>query len=230
MLLTAGSLAPMVAQDLYFQYDGKKIEEGSTITFTEGEMIPQGSIYEYWYEPAVYIVSENDAKVNIQVIALNGIEIGLCAGGDCETGLAPIKTDVSLTAGKPLDIQVEYFTRLENPDTYEPPYIEAEVKAWNVNSPDKVVSFILHMGDKDAGVEGIETGLDTVNFSANTISYDLGQVSQLSVYSLSGKTVLSRSVAGNGSVSLDGLSKGIYLYRITGNNGKVVKTAKVIVK
>lgn len=228
-LLAAGAMVPMAAQDLYFQTaDGENLN-GTTFTYTEFQTFPQGSKTEVFIDPELFIYSESGGLVNIAVNS--NVKIQLCTGGGmCEEGTEVIKEGIELEAGEPMNLRFDFSEIVEDVENYTIPAIEAVLTAYYVDDPDSEITLTVKMGGMEAGVEAIASGLDGVNFNGNILSYDLNGVSQLSVYSLSGKTVLNKTVAGTGAVSLEGLSKGIYLYRVTNKNGKTVKSAKIIIK
>lgn len=232
VLLAAGGMIQMTAQEIYFMnQDGDNLN-GTTYVFEDVEIYPYSPDKTgILIDPKLYIYSDTDIKVNIQAKA--NVNVNLCAGGQCESGLQPIKENVELKAGQALSLNFDYDVNVTNEEyesTYQIPAIEAVLSAWPVADPSAVVSVTVKMGDVGAGVESIAMNQNSVIFNGNSLNYDVTGASQLSVYSLSGKTVLNKAVAGNGSLSLDGLSKGIYLYRLTNKNGQAVKSAKIIIK
>lgn len=226
-IFAAGSMIPMAAQDLVFQTaDGTNIT-GTTYVFEgEPEEFPQGDQTEVFLDPDLYIYSPTGGDIVVSVKA--NVSIQLCIGGGCEAGFE-VSKEATLKAGVAESLLYDY-SEIVDLDEYVLPLIEAEISAWYKNEPDKVITMTVKMGDVNAGVEAVGAALNAVNFNGKALNYDVNGASQLSVYSLSGKTVLNKSVAGTGSVALDGLSKGIYLYRLTNKNGKTIKSAKIIVK
>ncbi|MCH5242007.1 MAG: T9SS type A sorting domain-containing protein [Muribaculaceae bacterium] len=230
-LVCAGTLVPMAAQGIQFQTRGGDNLTGTTYVFEGYEENPQGkSKTEIFIDPHIYIYSETDVVVNIQ--AASNVQINLCAGGTCETGFTPIKENVTLKAGVPLNLNFDYTEVVANDelDSYQLPAIETVLTAWVTGDTSSVVTMTVKMGDVNAGVDSFEADKNSVVFNGHSLTYDVTGNSLLSVYSLSGKTVLNQAVAGNGSVGLESLSKGIYLYRLTNNKGQAVKSSKIIIK
>ena len=230
-LVATGVIVPMAAQDIQFQTaDGENIT-GTTYIFEGQEMYPQGKNNTIVsIDPNIYLVSDVDVVVNVQ--ASSNISVRLCAGGQCEEGLNPLKQNVNLTGGQRLNLRFDYEETILNSekDSYQAPAIETVLTAWLVDDPSSVVSVTVKMGDVGAGVETIVADDNSVIFNGSSLTYDVTGSSQLSMYSLSGKTVFNQTVNGNGTVGLEGLPKGIYLYRLTNKNGKAVKSAKIIIK
>lgn len=232
-ILAVGTLVPMGAQNLMITSFGEEIPNGSTYKYSGyvWEEYDPGFYSVLTVNPELYLTSDVDATVTIHT--LSEIPVGICAGGLCVRGKDITKDNVKVTAGAPLNLIFDWEEEFYgDTSTYEIPLITTSIEVWYNDNPANKYVITVEMGgvNASAGVEGIEVCADSVVFHGNSLSYDLAQASQLSLYSLSGKTVLTRGVSGSGSVSLDGLSKGIYLYRLTGKNGKVIKTSKIIIK
>ena len=231
-LVVAGAVIPASAQGLYMTSYGKEIPNGSTITYKDY----QWEQYEEDYavvtiNPGMFLVGDRTSTATVST--KSNVTIGLCAGGTCVRLKEITKKDVPVDANAPLDLILDWEEEIYGTEQeLTIPEITVEIEAWYNDDPTSVYKITLVMGgfEATAGIEGVEASQDNILFNNNVIKYDLNQISNLSVYSLSGKTIMNQTISGNGSVSLDGLSKGIYLYRVAGKNGKVVKTAKVIVK
>ena len=231
-LLAVGGMMSASAQGLYLTSYGEEIPNGSTLNYTTYDweiFAPDFSVLTI--NPRVDLVTERDGTVTIHTSS--NLIIGLCAGSLCERKTDITKDNVQMKAGTPLNIMLDWEQEFyEEIEEFEIPAISVLIEVWYNDNPDDKYVITWNFGGFKAfaGVESIGGDLNSINFHGNTLSYDLAQTSQLSVYSLSGKTVINKTVAGNGEVSLNGLSKGIYLYRVTGKNGKLVKTAKIIIK
>ena len=227
-LLLAGAMSPLAAQGLSFKTASGEDVTGTTYVFDDVEYWPQGSKTEVYIDPDLYIYSEKGGNVDIYVDA--NVSVQLCTIDNCEYGEKVNKLNVPLTAGVARSLVFDYSETVADIDSYQLPEIVATITAYYSGDPSSAITMTVKMGDVNAGVEAVAMNQNAIVFNGKTLSYDVNGDSQLSVYSLSGKTVLNKSVAGNGSLSLDGLSKGIYLYRLTDKNGKAVKSAKIIIK
>ena len=232
-LLVAGAMMPMAAQDLYFEYNGEKLTNGQTLVITESPVLkPYGSEQtKLIFEPKINLVVVEDALFSIQGTS-EEFPIQLCIGTDCRQGNNILKEEIENNwVNEPQDLLFECVLTEDNADVYEIPVIEALIEVWYSETPEEVVTLNVQMGGMsvNAGVESIGAALNSVKVNGRELIYDVNGTSQLSLYSLSGKTVINKTVAGNGAISLEGLAKGVYLYRLT-NNGKSVKSAKIIVR
>lgn len=230
-LLFAGGLIPVAAQGLVVQYQGNDVPNGGEVVF-DGYTATPDATYPEWItwkvDPELHLVASEQKAV--QISANSNVSINLCAGGNCIQGTDLKKAVENFTAGTPVNLQLDWEeTTMDGVQEYDIPEVVVDVKIWYEEDPDNVYSFTLKMGgvQATAGVEDIISGQNAVSFNGNTLYYDLNSASQLNVYSLSGKVVISKTVSGNGSLSLANLPKGIYLYKLS---GKASKAAKIVIR
>lgn len=223
-LALLGGATMMANAELVFQYEGMDLVNGATINYDgfvyEPVANPDGSpsgMYRVVVKPPIFLISTSNAVAT--VTATSNLSIGLCAGGECTNGTNVTKPEVNLTANTPLDLELDWAQPGINfGEDVDVPVVTVTVKA-SVGS--ETISMTVNMGGFTAGVESIAASNENmVNVVGKSLNYDLSAASQISVYSLSGKTVMAETVSGNGSISLASLPKGIYLYKVGGNNGK----------
>lgn len=228
-IVALGALTPMAAQDLYFQYEGNAVPAGGVVEFTKYEEYPYGKDkIEIFIQPEIFIVGNKLSPVSLK--STSNYPVQVCIGGQCEAAQEIIKDDLTIVPGKPENLLLDCSIYLPKDEELELPYIEVYLEAWYNDDPSNVVTMTLKMGDVNAAVHGIDAGLNAISFDGKSLHYDLNQASNISVYTLSGKQIINKQASGNGTVSLEGLSKGVYLYRVAGKNGKAIKAAKIIIK
>lgn len=210
------------AKELTFIYNDAPVANGGVVEFFDYETYP-GEIF---INPEIYLESDIDATVTLKSVANYPVQI--CIGGQCEADEYVYKDDLNFKGGVPQDVLLDC-SLYGDVDEIVIPSIEVQLEAWYNDDPSTVYSITVKMGDW-AAIKSISGDSSKVNFDGRNLNYDLGSASTISLYSLSGKTILSKNVAGSGSINLNGLSKGVYLYRIAGKNGKTVKSSKIIVK
>lgn len=214
------------AKELTFQYEGNNLENGATVIYNEMEILDDIPGYALvMIEPNIFIVSDVDAN-NVSVRATANESIGLCAGGKCENGTDVTKSPVTLAANVPLNIQLDAQLEFTDGAPVVVPFYQVTVEAWYNDDPDNKVTLNVQMGDI-AGVESIAAGQNIVNINGKNLNYDVTGNSHITVYSLSGKTLVNKNVAGSGSISLGNLPKGVYVYRV---KGKTSKSGKFIIR
>ena len=234
-ILATGAAVPMAAAEFSVLFEGEPIENGSTIEY-DGFDVEVMDMSEYGYgifyswkvDPELYLVSDEVAPMTIHAQSLTGVEFQLCAGGLCLKNTVITKAVENLKADVPLNLQLDWATNTQDISEIDIPAMEILVDVYYTSNPSSALTFTLKMGGfKAAGVDSVVSNENEVVLKGRDLYYDVAGTSQLSVYSLSGKTVLNKTVSGNGSVSLEGLSKGVYLYRLS---GKTNKTSKFILK
>lgn len=75
---------------------------------------------------------------------------------------------------------------------------------------------------EQAGIEAPELAESAVRISGRTLTYNVSSAENLTLFNISGRAVLSRTVSGTGSISLDGLPAGVYVYRMASATGKLL--------
>lgn len=243
-ILASGAIVPMAAGEFSVLYEGEPVENGSTIEFKDFKVTVQdggeyGMYYTWKVDPELYLLVDQAGVYTVHAKSLNGESFQLCAGGNCIMGTDLVKDKVEFVlengtgeskplVGEPMNLQLDWAENtIDEPEIYIPA-LEISVEVFNNAEPTNVLSFTLKMGGFEAaGVESVGVEAGSVVLKGKSLYYDIPGSSQLSVYSLSGKTLVNQTVSGNGYVSLEGLSKGVYLYRLS---GKTNKAAKFIIK
>lgn len=231
-LLVAG-FSYMSAGEITVLFQDQPVENGSTIEFneysvTEIDAGEYGKMYSWTVDPELYLLVDEAGPLTVHAKSLTGEGFQLCAGGNCIMGDDLTKNEVKPQVNVPLNLQLDWAKNTVNEPQITIPALDIEVEIYYNNNPSNSLKFNLKMGGFEAaGVDEIGSNANNVVLKGNTLYYDLDGVNQISIYSLSGKTVLNQSVAGSGSLNLDNLSKGIYLYRVS---GKTNKAAKIVIK
>lgn len=238
MCLATGFAGSMAAQELQVLFQGEPVENGGTVVFKQYEVETQyydeGDVhieFSTWkVDPKLMLVSDVVAPITVSVNSTTGVPIQLCAGGQCQQGVEITKAVENLVANTPLDLQLDWLANTEDgTQVYDIPEMIVDVEIYYTEDPSNALTFTLEMGGVQAvaAVEELGAGQNLVKLNGRQLEYDLPASSQINVYSLSGKNVINANVAGAGSLSLEGLSKGIYIYKVS---GKYNKAQKFIIK
>lgn len=219
--------------DLAFLYEGKPLENGAVLNYSgftyepilNTDNTPSG-FYQFKVDPEIHLMSTTDATVT--VTSSSNIAVNLCAGSDCVNGTSNTKNGVVLKANVPLNLNMDWMPTggagMMGQDV-EVPAIKVVLTA---SGDGQTISITVNMGGFTADVQTIgAANANSISVSGKTLHYDLPSGSKVDVHSLSGKTVISKVVGGNGSISLAALPKGIYVYNVAGKNGK---SGKFIIK
>lgn len=225
------------AQSLVFQLGEQEIANGSTVYYSENEEIPFlfGILQ---FNPKIYLKGDASKTVYASIEAIEGENLerwGLCAYNNPQTGCVNTlaSTDYAVTkwgllTDGCLDQKIDFI--LSSFDSSKTLLEKARVSAWYEGEESEKISFTLVVTtDKTLSVSGV-TAANAVTISGRTLDYAFGNaaVRTLSVYTVGGAKVMSQVLDGaKGSVSLDVLAAGIYVYRVSGT---VPVEGKFIVK
>lgn len=213
--------------ELSYTCQGETYYDGDVINYEGFEYVavpdkdgnPTG-MYQFKVDPEIFLISTVSTTTGT-VTSTSNVAVNLCAGGDCVNGTNNKKDNVVLEANVPLNLQMDYAPAGINfGEDVEVPSITVKITS-TVDGESATVT--VNMGGFTAGVESIGANLNAISVKGKTLNYDVIGSAQLSLYSLSGKTVYNQAVAGNGSVSLAHLPAGVYLYRLAGKNNKAGK-------
>lgn len=220
-LLVCGST--VFAQSLDFYSEGKKIEEGATVTATKVE-------YEMIVAPVV-VKNEGGAGVNATMTAtlmeLSGEgSVGYCGWGtgSC-AGLtlnSPYGRTTIVEAGSEMDPQIDALNVEEG--------FRAKVKMELTYESATKIMYIQFVNDPTSIISSAKSGKNVVVNAKEGIAnvsynFDSEGVRVMNIYNVTGKLVASKVVSGlEGNLSFS-LDKGIYLYSIV-EKGKVAGTSK----
>lgn len=103
-----------------------------------------------------------------------------------------------------------------------------EVQAWYNDSPSEVATAKVILTNKSqeelAGIADVTNDASAaITFNAgNVLNYNVAVPTKLALYTPAGTLVMSRTIASVGSLSLDSLTPGIYIYTAGNKSGKIL--------
>ena len=96
----------------------------------------------------------------------------------------------------------------------------------NGNPSNKIVltiNFSNRSAEEVGGVDNVAVNGEFVRLEGgNSLSYSVNGKEHLEVYSILGTRLVDRAISGHGSVDLNGLGRGVYIYRAGRISGKIV--------
>lgn len=211
------------AQEFTCTVDGKPVENGATVTVG----------YEYGHEgspfwksvPEIYLTASEDISCSIKTSCAAGTKVKFCK----EICLEPVREgdfdvveyDFDLTAGEAEKLDVEYSDFMAADQNVVPAKSSVDVIVSVRLKPR--FTFTLVFDGNVAGIDNVAGDGSYVNLVAgNILEYNVANGTKLDIYSLNGATVIERTVNGHGSLSLDRLAPGVYLYKAGELTGKVL--------
>lgn len=209
-----GALSANAAIDMYM--GEQKLADNGTYTFNTITEDP--NMGGFMIDPHLSLLSTEDAMVNITARCTSGQKIQMCAGGQCENAPTVRKEDITLQANVKLDLQFEYIDNQVDDQSQLPKNITT---VFTIEG-DEELSYTLVMNSDGSGIQAIVDRDRNVAYANGELIYDLSKPSKLTLCDTNGRVVLNAAVSGNGSVTLAKLAKGIYIYRLGQNTGKIV--------
>ncbi|MDE7136289.1 MAG: hypothetical protein K2N91_06630 [Muribaculaceae bacterium] len=102
--------------------------------------------------------------------------------------------------------------------------ITVEVKAYYTDTPSEYATAKVIMTNKAevGGVHSVAAEKASITVKGNSIVYNFASRTNLCVYSIAGGRVYGNTLQGSGSVSLDFLHPGIYIYTTGSTSGKIL--------
>lgn len=208
------------ARELKFYIGDQEIENGSNIAFENITVNDEGSWFEVKMKPDLYISSDIYSKtINITAECVSGQTIQMCAGGNCMRGTTVTKTGVTLQTNQKLELKFDYAAEFDAGE--EIPTVTTVITAVDTKYPTTEKSFTIVMGQNVSSVDVIENTGDFTLTPAGIV-YTLSTPTNLTIYNITGKQVLSAELNGTGMVETSNFAKGVYIYRAGAVSGKFI--------
>ena len=227
-LVFSALIALTASAQIEITKDGKVIKEGETVEFFADEIVlsPDFAIIECApHEPTIKNISNNDVQVNILVEKLSKEDqLTVCSFGACDIimGMSGSKSG-TIKAGKS-----------ENMEVHAGQFEKGQYKSYNAKVTVTCGSFKLSFFEKftyadPTGIESTHADKVTVNNKQLSYSFANNATHSLNIYGVSGRLVKSTELAQNGTVALNDLHRGVYIYEIL-TDGKRTAAHKFVVR
>lgn len=221
-----------MAQTLTFSHDGVAIENGSTFYSRDIDEQYINLLGQTRFVPDIDLSSDVAAKVYMSVQSLDKVSVEFCAiDNTCVT----TKVDNEFVAKKEGEWAINELVNMQihwnagKLQTNETATTHVVVSAWYEGQEANKVSFTLVMtNDPALSVQQTMGKSESISVQGNVLSYAFADhtAHTLSVYTTNGAKVMSFALAGQeGTLALDELSAGLYVYQVEGKakmNGKFI--------
>ena len=186
-----------------------KMEAGKTYTCPVTEYELGG----YQLDPKLNVRSDVDATFTFAYKCTTGQEITFCGNGKCDDYVECSYT-TSIGVGGKWKAELHYIdAKAKDPEELP--------KDINVELTLDANSYTLIMNSSEGKVTMIQKDRN-VAFSDNALVFSLSGAANATVYDMQGRKVLSTVVNGNGTLDLNSLGRGAYIYRIGNISGKIL--------
>lgn len=204
------------AIQLSFWLGDQKITPGQTVEFTDITVNTDDGYKDVKMAPDLYLqTSLFSSDIKIVASCTSGQKIAMCAGGKCMGGETVIKENITINTNQKLPLDFDFADEFDIDE--EIPTVTTVIEAEDVTEPGSKIQFVITMGEKNAAVSAIEV-FDDLKAVDGGIAYKTEGECTLNVTTLSGVSVFSSNVAGEGIVSLP---QGLYVYSFGERTGKI---------
>lgn len=221
LILSALAVAASVhAGDIKFMLGDKTLSKGETIEFNEIEDDGYGT---FVIKPDLAVI-DTQATTSGSVVAdcTTGQDIQMCCGGNCMRGSKVTKTGLTFAANKKLGLEFEYMDFMaESKDDLDK---DITVNFTAEDGKGGSSTLVLVMNSSKGGVAAVLGDKPEVKLVGNLLIYKVNGTSTLSLHNILGVRAMQTVVSGSGSLNLNDLPKGIYVYSIQGDtslSGKI---------
>lgn len=113
----------------------------------------------------------------------------------------------------PLEVDIKTFANLTAP-------VESTITI--TDTKETVTLTVNFLPTEQAGISETSAAANTLKFSGRTLHFSMESTANFSLYNISGRQVVSRSISGTGSLNLSAFPAGVYVYRCGSLTGKVL--------
>lgn len=170
------------------------------------------------YNPELMVHLQKNATITVTAngAPVDGVNAQFCGiTGQCVqlTG-TPVTRSGKYSAGDAVKLEVDVMMK----KVIRPLPVEVTV----TDGLDVIKFTVTFVADEQTSIAEVGNGGNWLKVNGRTLAYGVEGSSQLTLYTIAGQTALSRSVSGNGSISLSGVPAGVYIYRLADKTGKIV--------
>lgn len=200
--------------------DGSVVyHDGDVISVGYKPLVPTLPAAGSKWDPELYINSTTPITAEVTV-STSAQQVPFCGGDNSQciyaTPASPAVKTFTLSANSPRDMRIDMVGKI----ALDAPF-DAKI---DVSAFGESVSFTLRFlpSEEGASLDGVGADASGISFSGRLLTYNVAAPTQLTIFTISGQPALSRSISGHGSVQLDALPGGVYLYRAGNRTGKFV--------
>lgn len=193
-------------------------------------------IYFYQQEANLWVRGNIGTEVLVTVTAhdhavdfcgINGQCVTVEAGQDVtKSGFleAPVQeTDEAFVEGNVVTESLDiHYQNAMDPTTQPTEDITIDVYVENLDDDEEIYEVTVVMLASTNGISSVMVNKDQIKVVNNTLVYNVSKASTLKVYGITGSMAAKYQISGSGTLSLNNLPKGIYLYTDGTNKGKFI--------
>lgn len=219
-LLICGLLLCTAAQakEITFYNGTTPIGNGETVNFSDINITDEGTYVSVEMKPELYVsIDMFTASLNVTATCTSGQQIQMCCGGGCQKGTVVEKKNLRMQANQMLTLEYDFVGEFDTVNDI--PTVVSTIEAIDGTNEATRKSFTIVMGS-NASLTLIENARE-LKFDGTNIVYELNTTTAFTLSDMEGRTVMSHTLEGAGTLSTEGISEGIYIYRLGDKSGKI---------
>lgn len=188
-----------------------------------GAVLTSGYVYNaewemYDWDPELTIHANKAGNYTVSATASESGIVQFCGfTGQCSILKPSVSRSGAIAAGQDMNMQLDIkgmYELLEKP-------VALEV---TVTDGSETIKFTVNFVNVEhqAGLSAPSKAAGSLRFSGRTLNFSVENAATFTLYNISGRQVMSRALAGTGSVNLSAIPAGVYVYRCGTATGKVI--------
>ncbi len=215
MLMMAAAMVATAQNFTVTAFNGTK-------TLKDGDVIECGyeeGMFGNTWDPAIDVVCNKNLTLTVTANAPAGNRIQFCGlSGNCSmlTGAAETRSN-TYTEGTTVPMQLD----IMNGDLDEP--VNATLKITDgTETVNITVTFMPEAQEDLASIGNVAAKGILVSAKGRTLNFSADRAADLTLYTISGQAAITRRINGQGSLNLNHLPAGVYIYRAGNKTGKLI--------
>lgn len=196
-----------------------------TKTLKDGDVIecgyeenPLGADYGYNWDPTIVVTCNKNLTLTVTADAPAGNKISFCGiSGQCVmlTGTPETRSNVYNTGDKvPMQLDIT------NGNVVEP--VNATLKITDGQETVNITVTFVGEAQEELAINTVAAKGVQISATGRTLRFVADNATDITLYTISGQSAVSRRISGSGSLNLSHLPAGVYIYRAGNKTGKII--------
>lgn len=196
-------------------------------TYADGDVVNVGYVsskYGYDWEPGLKVTVNKESSplggslFSVTVTASEAGVVQFCGlSTECTfVGSEPATHSKSYRLNQTFPLSIEIFGRQTLPAT---PTSATVVITDGVETVNLTINFL---NDEAASINEVAGNENEIAFSGRTMHFSVASAVKFSLFNISGRAMVDRTLSGSGSLNFSNMPAGLYIYRLGAKTGKVL--------